>query len=65
MPKPVKPLGKFISVRVAPRVHHAFHKKAFEFGRSSDLLREFIEAFLDDRLVIQPKPNQRNLYHVD
>lgn len=63
--KPVKPLGKFVSVRVDPKVHNAFHRKAKQFGRTSDVLREFIEAFLEDRLVVTPSPNKRSLYHVD
>jgi hypothetical protein len=31
-----------------------FHAKAQKYGVPSDVLREFIEAFLDDRLVIRP-----------
>jgi hypothetical protein len=28
-------------------------------------LRELVEAFVEDRLKIQPSETKRNLYHVD
>ena len=65
MPTKSKPMGKFISVRVTPRVHYAFHKRAAQFGRTSDLLRELIDAVIEDRIVIQPNPTKRSLYHVN
>ena len=58
-------LGKFISVRVTPKFHTQFHRKVKAFGPPSTILREILSAFIEDRLVIQPNPSKRNLYHVD
>ena len=58
-------LGKFISVRVTPKFHTQFHRKVKVFGPPSTVLREILLAFAEDRLVIQPSPTKRNLYHVD
>ncbi len=58
-------LGKFISVRVTPKFHTQFHRKVKAFGPPSTVLREILLAFAEDRLVIQPSPTKRNLYHVD
>lgn len=55
-------LGKFISVRVTPKFHTQFHRKVKEFGPPSTILREVLEALLEDRLVIQPNPSKRKLY---
>lgn len=58
-------LGKFISVRVTPKFHTQFHRKVKAFGPPSVIVREVLEALIEDRLVIQPNPSKRNLYHVD
>lgn len=57
-------LTTFLSVRVSPQTRKKFQEKAAEFGNSSDLLREIVEAFLEDRLVIQLSDSKRSLYHV-
>ena len=57
-------LGKFITVRVTPKFHTQFHRKVKAFGPPSTVLREILLAFAEDRLVIQPSPTKRNLYHV-
>jgi predicted DNA-binding protein len=57
-------LSTFLSVRVSPETRQKFHDKAAEIGNSSDLLREIVEAFIEDRLVIQLSDSKRNLYHV-
>jgi hypothetical protein len=59
---PVKSLNSFITVRVSGKVRTAFHRKAERFGKPSDVMRELIEAFLDDRLVIKPDPKKESLY---
>lgn len=58
-------LGKFITVRVTPKLHTQFHRKVKAFGPPSTVLREILLAFAEDRLVIQPSPTKRNLYHVN
>jgi len=52
----------FISVRVNPELHKKFHEKARRFGRSSDVLREILEAFVDGRLVISKPNGKESLY---
>ena len=58
-------LGKFITVRVTPKFHTQFHRKVKALGPPSTVLREILLAFAEDRLVIQPSPTKRNLYHVN
>lgn len=58
-------LTTFLSVRIDAQTRKKFHDKATEYGKSSDVLREIIEAFIDDRLVIsKPNPRKKELYHV-
>lgn len=49
-----KPKSKFLTVRVSPDSHRKFHCKVKNFGQPSEILREIIEAFIEDRLTIQP-----------
>lgn len=58
-------LDKFLATRVTGSVHKKFHAKAKRYGKPSDVMREILEAFVEGRLVIQPSPTKRNLYHVD
>lgn len=55
--------SKFLSVRVTPAEYKAFSAKARPYGTASNLLRELIEGFLDDRVTVIPNPN-RSIYHV-
>lgn len=57
-----KQKSKYVVIRVTPGTHKAFHRKADLYGNVSDVLRELIEAFLDDRLVIKPNPKKESLY---
>ena len=60
-----KSKSKFLTVRVSPDSHKKFHTKVRKYGQPSDVLREIIEAFIDDRLVIQPPVTRKeSLYHV-
>ena len=60
------PKGKFVNVRVDNTLHQAFMAKAARFGGKSEVMRELIEAFLEDRLTIEAPTNPRkeSLYHV-
>ena len=58
-------LDKFLATRVTAQVHKKFHRKAKDYGKPSDLLREMVEAFCEDRLSVIPSPTKRNLYHVN
>lgn len=54
---------KFLTTRVTHKSHTAFHRKAGKFGKPSDVLRELISAFIEDRIVIQPPVTPKdNLY---
>jgi hypothetical protein len=55
---------KFLTVRLTPYDYTAFHRKAKKYGKSSDVLREIIEAFSQDRLVIQPPVNVKESLYV-
>jgi hypothetical protein len=58
-------LSTFLSVRVNAQTRKEFHDKAKAYGKSADVLREIVEAFIDERLVIsKPNPRKKELYHV-
>ena len=58
-----KPRSSYITVRVTTDVRSRFHDKAESMGTNpSEVLRELIDAFIDDRLVIQPNPKKESLY---
>jgi hypothetical protein len=44
----------YLVVRVAAKTHAKFHAKAKKFGTPSDVLRELVDAFIEDRVTIQP-----------
>ena len=50
--KPTK--TKFVGARVEPRVLSAFIKKAKPFGGTSDVVRELVTGFAEDRVTITP-----------
>jgi hypothetical protein len=53
----------FLTVRVSGSTRTKFHAKAKKYGQPSSVLREIIEAFLEDRLSIVPPVNRKeNLY---
>ena len=53
----------FLVVRMTPKMRSQFHKKAERYGKPSDVLREVVEAFIDDRLTIKPPVTPKeNLY---
>ena len=59
-----KPLTKFLTVRLTPTDHKAFHRKADRYGKPSDVLREIVQAFNSDRLVIQPPVIEKESLYV-
>ena len=59
----IKSKSKFLVVRVTVDDHKKFHSKVKKYGQPSSVLREIIEAFLEDRLSIVPPVNRKeNLY---
>ena len=59
-----KPLTKFLTVRLTPNDHKAFHRKADRYGKPSDVLREIVQAFNSDRLVIRPPVIEKESLYV-
>lgn len=61
---PSKPLSQFMTVRLKPSDHKAFRAKATRYGGVSEVLRELVIAFTEDRVTIIPPSNPRkeNLY---
>ncbi len=55
-------LDTFISVRVPVKLRDAVHRKATRYGNPSDVLREILSAFVNDRLTVQPDPKKESLY---
>ena len=49
-------LTKLLGVRVASSTHSEFINKAARFGGQSEVLRELIDAFLEDRITIVVRP---------
>lgn len=59
-----KPKSAFLTVRVTGSTRTKFHARAQKYGQPSDVLRELIEAFIDDRLSIVPPVNRKESLYV-
>ena len=44
----------YLGVRMEPKARTAFVKKAAKFGGTSEVLRELVAGFVEDRVVITP-----------
>jgi hypothetical protein len=49
-----KSKSAFMTVRVTDKTRTKFHEKARKLGTPSQVHREIVEAFNEDRLTIQP-----------
>lgn len=56
--------NQFLTVRLTPQERNAFSRKAESYGGPTYVIRELIEAFVQDRLIVTPNPEKRSLYHV-
>lgn len=56
-------LNSFLATRVSPDMRSDFIKKANRFGGPSDVLRELISAFVEDRLTINPPEDKEDIYN--
>ena len=61
MPKKIT-LEETLIVRVARRTKQRFTTKIQNVGSPSTVLREFIEAYVDNRLTIYPPKDKESLY---
>lgn len=55
----------FLTLRLPHKVKQAVHEKARLYGRPSDVLREIIEAFVEDRLIVKAPVNRKENLYVD
>lgn len=56
-----KSKSAFLTVRVTDKMRQRFHAKASKIGTPSDILRELIDAFVEDRVKLQPPVNRNPL----
>lgn len=55
--------SSYLSVRLTLGTRARFHIKSKKFGTPSEVLRELIDAFIEDRITIQaPVTRKENLY---
>lgn len=59
-----KTKSAFLTVRVTGNTRIKFHAVASKYGQPSDVLRELIEAFIEDRLTITPPVNRKESLYV-
>jgi hypothetical protein len=59
MPQP--PKSAFMTVRVTDTTRAQFHAKSRKIGTPSEVHREIVEAFVENRLTIQPPVNRNPL----
>lgn len=59
-----QPRSQFLTVRLTPQERKAFSRKAESYGGPTYVIRELVEAFVQDRLIVTPNPDKRSLYHV-
>jgi len=55
-----KGISPTVAVRVAPSLRQAFIRKAGRFGGTSEVLRELVAAFVENRLTIQPPETKKD-----
>jgi hypothetical protein len=51
-----------LSVRVTAQERSKFHAKSGPYGGASEVLRELLVAFIEDRVIIQPPVIKGPLY---
>ncbi len=57
--------GTTIHLKVGTATKEAFDKRALELGRKpSDVLRDLMNAFAEDRVTITPTEEQQKLYGI-
>lgn len=59
-----KTRSAFLTVRVTANTRAKFHAKAQKYGQPSDVLRELVDAFIEDRVQIQPPVTRKESLYV-
>ena len=57
-------LNCYLTVRVSQQLRQKFQRKAERYGQPSNVMRELIEAFIEDRLTIVPPVNRKESLYV-
>ena len=52
-----------IHIKIDARLKKAFDDKASKLGKSTDMIRTLIQAFVEDRVKIEPTTEQAQLFH--
>ncbi len=55
----------YLTMRVSKALKKSFTIKAEKHGRMTDVLRELMTAFVEDRVVIQPPVNPKESLYVN
>jgi metal-responsive CopG/Arc/MetJ family transcriptional regulator len=58
----IKPANNSVAVRLAPALLRTFTTKASKYGGRSEVMRELIRAFCENRLTIQQPTTEGTLY---
>ena len=53
----------YLTVRVSDKTRARFHAKVKKLGTPSDVLRELIDAFIENRVIIQPPVKSKGLFN--
>ena len=57
-----KQLETFLSVRLNREIANVFRAKSKEYGGVSEILRELVLAFNDDRVTVRPDPSRKTIF---
>lgn len=55
-------LDSFLTIRVSKEFRKELNKKAKRYGKPSDVIRQILEAFVEDRVQLTPSDRKENLY---
>ena len=54
-----------IQARIPTEMRDAFFEKARDFGGGSEILRELVVAFVEDRVTVTPSEAKSKLYNLE
>lgn len=60
----IKSKSAHLSVRVTEKSRIKFHAKVKKLGNPSEILRELIDAFIEDRIIINPPVTSKEKLYV-
>jgi hypothetical protein len=60
----IKSKSAYLSARVTEKSRNKFHAKVKKLGKPSEILRELIDAFIEDRIIINPPVTSKEKLYV-